>query len=98
MDKLERLANELEYRCAKREYSEAHARMVKHFTQGYDVWSLAAYLDSLERLIPRKRTRTAYVPSAGNTPYVRMVDGRGNGRKTPRGSIISSSAMRRKGR
>jgi hypothetical protein len=93
VDSLERFANELELRCAKREYSQAHAFMVENYTQGYDVWSLAGYLDSVEKLIPRVRNL-----NAGNTEYIRMVDGKGNGRKTPRGSVISSSAMRRKGR
>jgi hypothetical protein len=91
VDEIERLAAILEVNCAKREYSEAHERMVRRYTQGYDAWSLAAYLDAAERLIPKIR-------KPGNIEYIRMVDGKGNGRKTPRGSVISSSTMRRKGR
>lgn len=91
VDSLERFAAVLEADCAKREYSAAHARMVTQFTQGYDVWSLAAYLTAAKKAIPRVR-------NTGNTEYVRMVDGKGNGRKSPRGSVIGGKAMRRKGR
>lgn len=88
---IERFAAILEIDCAKREYSAAHAQMVEKFTQGYDVWSLAGYIDSAEKALPKIR-------NIGNTEYVRMRDGVKGKRKTPRGSLISSSAMRRKGR
>lgn len=91
VDSLERVAAQLELSCAKREYSAAHAQMVNNFTQGYDVWSLAGYLESAEKAIPRAPFKT------GNTQYVRMIDGKGMARKT-RGSVISSRSMRRKGR
>lgn len=95
---IERKAALLEVKSAKAEYSEAHTRMVRRVDMGYDAWSLAAYVSSAERAVPKAAKRRESVRRSVNEEYVNMVDGKGNGRKAPRGSIINSRPMRRKGR
>lgn len=95
---IERKAALLEVKAAKAEYSEAHSRMIRRMDYGYDAWSLAAYVSSAERAVPKAAKRRESERRSVNEEYVNMVDGKGNGRKTPRGSVISSSALRRKGR
>lgn len=91
---IEGYAAKLELQAAEKEFRAAHLNMARNFTQGYDVWSLSAYLDAAERLVPKEKKERP----ESNTVYIHMRDGVKGKRKTPRGSIISSSAMRRKGR
>lgn len=90
MDNIERYAAQLEAEQAQRDYVEAFGALEGSVTggsSGYLVWHLAAYVDTAQRAVPKKRT-----PSI-TMQYRKMNDGV-KGKRDAAGIIPSRKTRR----